>query len=178
MPETKADLRAKIEELENALRDKSSFQNSVARAEGTGYTMVPVKNWSSTSVSIEYEYKGLKTVLILDPDGSRSVGAIPLETWTELERSSKLVSDGYIARTDKPVNNPNVIEDSGDYINNCTEGQLVSKLAQVTNVHVVHRLLRYIEALKEKSGKDLAAQTALRNRIFELSGVRIVDEEE
>src|SRR6185295_19657114 len=107
---TKADLTRKVEELETALKDKAGFENSAAKAEGSVVsTMVPVKNFGGTSVSIEYEYKGTTKVLILDPDGPKQVGAIPLDVWIELEHSSKLVSDGYIARTDLPYTNPNVI---------------------------------------------------------------------
>lgn len=175
---TKADLTRKVEELETALKDKAGFENSAAKAEGsTVSTMVPVKNFGGTSVSIEYDYKGMTKVLILDTEGPKQVGAIPLDVWIELEHSSKLISDGYIARTDLPYTNPNVIPDIPGYITG-SESDFAEKISDITNHHVLHKLLRYIEGLETKTGKMLAAASALKDAIFKISGVRIVEEEE
>lgn len=200
MAETKVELERKVAELEKALKDKSSFEGSAARAElGGNYTMVPIRNYGSTSVSIEYEYKGMTKVLILDTKDPKDLGAIPLEVWVELERTSKLVSDGYIARTDIPCTNPNVIEDDEAFIKSRGEAEFVKTLSEMTNVHVLQRLLRQVESVKHKSGKYLSAASALKQRIFDVTetfawkenektgvkelvslntGIRMVDEEE
>lgn len=200
MAESKAELERKVAELQRALREKTSFEDSAARAElGGTYTMVPIRNYGNTSVSISYEYKGMTKVLTLETQDPKRIGAIPLEVWTELERTNKLVSEGYIARTDIPCTNPNVIEDDEAFIRSHGEAEFVKKLSEMTNHHVLLRLLRTVETTKNKSGKYLSAESALRQRIFEVTetfairkndktgldekvslgtGIRVVEEEE
>lgn len=196
MIETKADLERKVRELEQALKDKSKFEASAARAEiGGNYTMVPIRNYGGTTVSIEYEYKGMTKSLLLSTEDPKDLGAIPIEVWIELERTSKLVSDGYIARTDIPCSNPNVISDDTAFINDHNEVELVAKLHELTNSHVLLRLLRAIEATGNKTGKYLSAASAIKTRVFEVTetykkdeetgklvslgtGIRLVDEED
>jgi hypothetical protein len=157
--------------------------------------MVPIRNYGETSVSIEYDYKGTTKVLILGTSDPKRLGAIPVEVWSELERTSKLVSDGYIARTDMASTNPNVIEDDESFIKSHGEAEFTKILAQMTNVHVLQRLLKKVESFGTKSGKYLSAASALKQRIFEVTetfrkdpetgemvslntGIRIVEEEE
>ncbi len=197
---SKPELERQVEELQKALRDKTSFEHSAAQAElGGNYTLVPIRNYGDTTVSLEYEYKGNKKVLVLDTKDPKRLGAIPIEVWIELERTSKLVSDGYIARTDLPITNPNVIENDEEFIKSHGEVEFTKKLSEMTNIHVLLRLLRAVEAMENKSGKYLSAQTALKQRIFDVTetfaweknektgidelvsqntGIRIVEEEE
>lgn len=196
MPETKAELTRKLAEVQKALREKTSFEHSAAQAEaGANYIMVPIRNYGGTSVSIEYEYKGQTRVLILDTSDPKRIGALPFEVWTELERTSKLVSDGYIARTDIPSTNPNVIDNDETFIKSYGETEFVKKLSEMTNTHTLLRLLRTVEAMENKSGKYLSAIAALRQRIFDVTetfekdkdtgelkslntGIRMIEEEE
>lgn len=196
MAATKAELERQLKEAQKALRDKVAFQNSAAQAESGGnYTLVPIRNYSDSMVSLEFEYKGNKKVLILETMDPKRLGAIPLEVWIELERTSKLVSDGYIARTDLPITNPNVIEDDDSFVKSHGEKEFADKVNQMTNVHVLFRLLRLVEAMgKNKAGKYLSAETALKTRIFDVTetygkkddgtpyslgtGIRVVEEEE
>lgn len=196
MTATKAELERQLKEAQKALRDKVSFEHSAAQAESGGnYTLVPIRNYSDTMVSLEFEYKGNKKVLILETMDPKRLGAIPLEVWIELERTSKLVSDGYIARTDLPITNPNVIEDDEEFVKSHGEKEFTDRVTQMTNVHVLLRLLRLVEAMgKNKAGKYLSAETALKNRIFDVTetfgkredgtayslgtGIRVVEEEE
>src|SRR5258706_13971189 len=167
---SKPELERQVEELQKALRDKTSFEHSAAQAElGGNYTLVPIRNYGDTTVSLEYEYKGNKKVLVLDTKDPKRLGAIPIEVWIELERTSKLVSDGYIARTDLPITNPNVIEDDETFIKSHGEAEFVKRIGEMTNVHVLQRLLRFVEASKNKSGKYLSAASALRQRIFDVT---------
>ena len=193
---TKAELERQLKEAQKALRDKVQFDNSAAQAESGGnYTLVPIRNYGDTLVSLEFEFKGNKKVLLLETTDPKRLGAIPLEVWIELERTSKLVADGYIARTDLPITNPNVLEDDEDFIKSHGEKELADKVNQMTNTHVLLRLLRLVESMgKNKSGKYLSAETALKNRIFEVTetygkkedgtpyslgtGIRVVEEEE
>lgn len=195
MPETKAELLRKNQELEKALKEKSSFVESSTRAEtGANYVMVPIRNYGNTSVSIEYEYKGMTKVLVLETTDPKRLGAVPLEVWNELARTSKLVADGYIARTDVPITNPNVIEDDEAFVKGLGEAEFAKKVTELTNVHVLMRLLRSIETMEHKTGKYLSALAALRQRIFDVTetygknadgtlfslntGIRVVEEEE
>lgn len=196
MADTKIELERKVRELEQALKDKSKFEASAAKAElGGNYTMVPIRNFGGTSVSIEYEYKGMTKTLILGTDDPKDLGAIPIEVWIELERTSKLVSDGYIARTDIPCTNPNVIPDDNVFFSTFNETELVSQIHKLTNSHVLLRLLRTIELVKPQTGKFLSAASAIKQRVFEVTetykkdeetgemvslgtGIRVVDEEE
>ena len=192
---TKSELERQVAELQRALKDKAAFESSVMKAElGGNYTMVPIKNYGSTTVSIEYDYKGQTKVLVLGTQDPKDLGAIPVEVWVELERTSKLVSDGYIARTDLPITNPNVIPDDLEFIRSHGETELVKRLSELTNVHVLQRLLRSVEGIGNKSGKYLSAASAIKQRIFEVTetfekkdtgelvslntGIRMVDEEE
>lgn len=195
MAETKAELERKIAELERALRTKAKFESSIAQAElGTSYTMVPIKNYGNTLVTLEFEYKGMKKNLVLGTKDPQNLGAIPLEFWVELERTNKLVTDGYIARTDIPNSNPNVIESDEEFIRSHGEVEFAKKVSEMTNAHVLLRLLKAVEFQKIKSGKYLAAANALKQRIFDVTetyetledgtqrslntGIRVVEEEE
>lgn len=196
MVTTKAELERRLAEAERALKEKSTFEASAAKAElGLQYTMVPIKNYGGTDISIEYEYKGVTKVLQLGTRDPKDLGAIPVETWIELERTSKLVSDGYIARTDIPCTNPNVVVDDNAFIQDNEESELVHKISGMTNVHVLQRVLRAVEATGSKSGKYLSAASTLRQRIFDVTetfrkdektgqlvslntGIRVVEEEE
>lgn len=197
---SKAELERQLAEAQKALKEKSAFEASATKTElGLQYTMVPIKNYGGTDISIEFEYKGVTKVLQLGTRDPKNLGAIPVEVWIELERTSKLVSDGYIARTDIPCSNPNVIDNDEDFLTSNAEAEINKKIAEMTNVHVLQRLLRAVEAAKNKTGKYLSVALALRQRIFDVTetftwkenektgvkelvslntGIRMVEEEE
>jgi hypothetical protein len=196
MTVTRAELERQLVEAQKALKEKATFEASASKVElGLQYTMVPIRNYGGTDISIEYEYKGVTKVLQLGTRDPKDLGAIPVETWIELERTSKLVADGYIARTDVPCTNPNVVVNDDSFIKGNEETELVHKISEMTNVHVLQRLLRVVEATGSKSGKYLSAASTLRQRIFDVTetfrkdektgalislntGIRVVEEEE
>lgn len=196
MPVTRAELERQLAEAQKALKDKATFEASAAKTElGLQYSMVPIKNYGGTDVALEFEYKGVTKNLTLGTRDPKDLGAIPVEVWIELERTSKLVADGYIARTDVPCTNPNVISDDMDFLQSNDERQLIDKITLMTNVHVLQRLLREIELNTAKTGKYLSAASVLKQRIFDVTetyrkdektgelislntGIRMVEEEE
>lgn len=195
MAKSKVELERENAELKKALEGKSRLDHTLSQADmGANYIMVPIRNYGSTTVSIEYEYKGMTKVLVLGTNDPKNLGVIPLEVWTELERTSKLVSDGYIARTDVPITNPNVIPDDEAFIKSHGEAEFAKKVELITNVHVLFRLLKCVEFNKSKAGKYLSAASVLKQRIFDVTetygkkedgtlyslntGIRMVDEEE
>lgn len=172
---TKKELQVENAELTKALSNQSAVANE-SNSLGTP-VMVPVKNFSTTYIVHEYEYRGQPKRLDLDISGKKSIGALPLEIWLELERDTVYVDQGYIARTDMPITNPNVIEDAEKLVDNLTEEQFAKRVSLITNASTLYRLVGYLEPIENKTGKLLSAQRAVRNRVFELTKTRIVDME-
>jgi len=139
--------------------------------------MVVIENCSSATVGIPYEYLGRKHTLMLDTSGIRQQGALPLEVWIGLERESKLVSEGYIRRTDRLTSNPNVIVDIAEFVTSIRESDMTSRVAKITNVSVLYRLYNWLEAKErdQRSGKEVKLMETLRTRLFETAKVRIID---
>lgn len=172
---TKKELEAENKELVQALQNQSVVAN-----EGVSLTqpiMVPVKNFSTSYIVHEYQFRGQPKRLELDISGRKAIGSVPLEIWHELERDTIYVHQGYIARTDMPITNPNVIEDPEKLVANLTEEQFTKRVALITNASTLFKLVGYLEPLENKSGNLLSAQKVVRNRVFELTKTRIVDME-
>ena len=87
------------------------------------------------------------------------------------------MTQGYVARTDMPITNPNVVEDPEKLIENLTEQQFADRVKAMTNPSTLYRLVGYIEPQKDKSGKLLSAQKVVRDKVFELTKTRIIDME-
>jgi hypothetical protein len=141
-----------------------------------GPTMVPVKNFSPNFIVYEYDWRGQSRKLELSSKGRRQMNSVPLEIWLELERDTALVTDGYIARTDRPITNPNIIENPESVIDKLTEVEFQQRVASITNPFSLYELVSYLEPLKDKNGKLLAAQNAVRARVKELTGTIIMDD--
>jgi hypothetical protein len=86
------------------------------------------------------------------------------------------VTDGYIARIDQPITNPNIVEDPAALIENMTEQEFKDRVGKITNPFTLYDLVAYIEPIKNKSGKQLMAQSAIRMRVKETLGTLIVDD--
>src|SRR5437762_13977719 len=102
--------------------------------------MVPIKNYSPNYIVYDYQWRGLDRKLELSSKGKKQFATIPLEIWDELERDTVLVTEGYIARVDRPVTNPNIIEDAAAIIANLTEAEFADRIAKVTNPFSVFEL--------------------------------------
>jgi hypothetical protein len=154
--------------------DAGSVRNAVATFQDSA-VMVPIKNFSTNYISYEYEFRGQKRRLELDVSGRKMISSVPLEIWEDIERNTVFVSEGYIARTDKPLTNPNIIDDPEALVNNLSEAQFANRVKEMTNASAIYKLVAFLEPLKEKTGKQLSAQKAVRKRILELTDVVIVD---
>ena len=173
---TKKQLEQENEELKAALTGQSAVGEELSRVYPQPI-MVPVKNFSTNFIVHEYEYRGQKKRLELDISGRKASGAVPLEIWVDIERDTPFVREGFIARTDQPITNPNVIEDPEKLIENLTEEQIKDRVEQMTNTSSIFKLVGYIEPIQNKNGKLLAAQKIIRDRVFELTKTRIIDME-
>ena len=174
MPKSKKELEQEIEELKKALLDAGSVRNA-AMAFQESAVMVPIKNFSTNFISYEYDFRGQKRRLELDVSGRKMISSVPLEVWEDIERNTVFVSEGYIARTDKPLTNPNIVDDAEALVNNLTEAQFTARVKEITNPWSVYKFVAYLEPLQEKTGKQLSAQKAVRKRVLELTDVVIVD---
>lgn len=178
MPKTKAELVKEVEQLTAALREKGYVDNAAAAASVDSATMVPVKNFGGTYVVYPYEFRGQSRRLELDVSGRKQFGSVPLEIWLDMERNTKLVSQGYIARTDQPLSNPNLVEDVEALYNSSTEKGFNARIESITNPNVLYKFSAFFEPMKNKDGKAYAATRAVRDRIFALTQVKWTDEEE
>ena len=182
----KADLEKEVAELRAALAQARSFANSTAQvvSHTETPTMVPVKNNGGTAIFYEYEFRGQKKMLQLGTTGGAELGVLPIEVWQDLKVSNnRLIKDGMIIRTDEPSDNPNVIDDVAALIEGCTEKTFKSRIAKITNPNVIFRFVEYLELLKDKSGKVLAAQRVIRDRYEALTAgtagaARVIDDTE
>lgn len=173
-------LEQENKELKDKLIERNQFSTkatSIVESSGD-VKMVPVKNYSDNAIVYTYEYRGQPKRLELEPVGRRRIGAVPLEVWYEIERDTKLVTEGYIARTDVPTDNPNVVEDIEALVENSSEADFKNRLALITNPYVLYKFVSYLEPIKNKTGKQLAAQYVVRQRVAQTTGTRIVDDEE
>lgn len=174
MPKSKKELEQEIEQLKKALLEAGTTRNA-ATSFVESPVMVPVKNFSTNFISYEYEFRGQKRRLELDVSGRKMISSVPLEVWEDLERNTPFVSQGYIARTDQVITNPNIVEDAEALVNNLSESQFINRIKSMTNASTLYKFVGYLEPLKEKTGKQLAAQKAVRKRVMELTDVVIVD---
>lgn len=174
-------LKDRLGELERALvgerESNQAVQASLDRHPGT--VMVPIKNYSGALVDVPYRVGGQKYSELLDSHGPNQTGAIPLDSWIALERDSRLVRLGYIVRTDRPITNPNVIEDIDAFVRSIREKDIESRVAKIENLDVLYRLSQYIELLpkEEVTGKHLKVLDAVRKGITDKTGVRFGGEE-
>lgn len=168
-----------IKELTDAVIESDALRQDAVSMFGElkESTMVPVKNFGGTLVSLQYEQFGNTRTVLLESQGPKQVALIPISAWLGYERDTNLVKEGYIARTDRPISNPNVVDDIEGFLNNSSESEMSERFSQITNPNVLHRVLAVVES-QEKTGKYLAAERALRNRIFKLTDVEIVDIQE
>ena len=164
-------------QLKEELVYKSGQLNSLSGTHVQGARMVPVKNFSGSEVSIPYEYAGVERNLRLGTTAGKNAGSLPLEVWSELESNdNRLITQGYVARTDIPITNVNVIENLEEFMR-LSEPKLKARVKQMTNPSSLYRLLNFIEVKRneKKTGKILSALDAVRDQIHELTNVRIVD---
>jgi hypothetical protein len=176
----KAKTKDELHEENVTLRDELMKSKAVVDAltqggVGTTTRMVPVKNFSSNLVSIPYEYQGIKTGILLEPIEGRDIGSLPIEVWHHLEKTSKLIEKGFVARMDMPIDNPNIIEDIDEFMAEADEEAVRVRVAQMSNDSCLYRFLYKLETMEEKTGKELSAMAVLRDRIFEVTSVRITD---
>lgn len=175
----KAALEQENAELRKALEAKHAVENVTTVLSTTEVpVMVPIKNYGGVAIFYQYQYRGQNKELKLETSGPRMTDAIPFEIWEELRRNSRLVDEGYIARTDVPTDNPNVVENIEQLVSSLNEKKFKARLNKIVNPNVLMMFVSYLEPLKNKSGKLLAAQKAVRDRVKELTGSTIVDDEE
>lgn len=175
---SKADLQKENDELRAALSEKLALDHASVEAGelGSGPVMVPIKNFSPNYIVYDYQWRGLDRKLELSSRGRKQLASVPLEIWYELERDTALVTDGYIARIDKPITNPNIIEDTGAVVENLTEDEFKDRVSKITNPFSLYELVSYLEPLNNKTSKQLMAQTTVRNRVKGLLGTLIIDD--
>jgi hypothetical protein len=169
---TKADLEKEVDDLKGQLEHEVR-QAAVLSHAPAQPTMVPIKNYGGTVVTVSYEILGNTKYAVLDISGLRQTASIPLDRWLELERDSKLVGLGYIARTDQPVTNPNVIPDVIVFVEDLKEQDIVSRLESIENPNVLHRINDYLAPKEDRTAREGMILEEVRNRIFELTNLRI-----
>src|SRR5207302_4344044 len=125
---SKAELIKENEELRASLKEKLALDHATVETGelGAGPQMVPIKNFSKNYIVYEYQWRGLDRKLELASKGRKQYASVPLDIWFELERDTSLVASGYIARIDKPLTNPNIVEDPESLVNNMTKADFVA----------------------------------------------------
>lgn len=175
----KAALEQENAELRKALEAKHAVDNvTTVLSTSEVPVMVPIKNYGGVAIFYQYQYRGQNKELKLDTTGSRTTDAIPFEIWEELKRNSRLVEEGYIARTDVPTDNPNVVENVEQLVKSLNEKKFRERINKIINPNVLMMFVAYIEPIKNKTGKILSAQKTVRDRVKELTGSIIVDDDE
>lgn len=175
---SKQDLENEIKQLKDQLKFHSQQQNVAAVAAAPGPIMVPIRNFGGTLVSIPYEVNGAKRSCMLEPNGAKSAGSIPLDVWLWLEEND-MVKMGYIARTDVPITNPNVIVDVEQFVESSTEAELRRKVSKIVNPDALHRIYTYLQNTprNERTGKQLVASRIVIARIAEVTGMVISEDD-
>lgn len=176
---TKKDLEKEVADVKDALKQRSAeVQAMAAGAAINSPHMVPIKNYGGTLVFLPYEWNGVKRTTVLEATGPRSVGSLPYDIWLNFE-GEDVVRLGYIARTDVPTDNPNVIEDIEEFFKTSTEKEVKERLATIVNPNVIWRLIGYVQAVprRERSGKMRVMFDLVSERLRELIGVAVSDEE-
>jgi hypothetical protein len=174
---TKRELEQDNQELRTQLANTQALLNAKQQTAREGIPMVPIRNYGGTVVTVTYDVFGTERACLMEPSGMKQFGSIPLERWQELERGSKLVSDGYIARTDRPITNPNIIEDVEEFIADIAEDKIETRIAEFTNANALYKINDFLaprELEGELGGKELFLLTTVRDQIFELVGTKIV----
>src|SRR5438105_11249254 len=154
---SKAELQKENDELRAALKEKLALDHATAEAGelGSGPIMVPIKNFSPNYIVYDYQWRGLDRRLELSSKGRKQLASVPLEIWYELERDTALVIEGYIARIDKPIKNPNIIEDTAAVVDKLTEAEFADRISKITNPFSLFELVSYLEPLRNKTSKQL-----------------------
>jgi len=175
---TKADLQKENEELRAALKEKLALDHASVEAGemGSGPVMIPIKNFSDSYIVYDYQWRGLDRKLELASKGRKQMASVPLEIWYELERDTALVAEGYIARVDRPITNPNIIEDCKAIVEKLTDVEFKDRVAQITNPFTLYSLVGYLEPIRNPSSTELMAKNIVRMRVKELLGTLIIDD--
>lgn len=178
MPKNKQELEQENKELRDQIISTAAEMHALklVGAETALPSMVPVKNFGGTQVFIPYEWHGTNRTLVLDTTGMRQNGALPLEVWIQLERDNNLVKLGYVARTDVPITNINVIDSVDEFLTN-SEDMLKERIAEIENPNVLYRVLGELlpKPKTERTAKEFVVLNAVIDRIFDLTSVRILD---
>jgi hypothetical protein len=176
---TKKELEQEVATVKEQLKQRSAeVQSMAAGAAINAPQMVPIKNYGGTLVFIPFEWNGVHRTVVLEASGPRSVGSLPYDVWLQFE-GEDIVKLGYVARTDEPTDNPNVIEDIEEFFKTSTEKEVKERLANIVNPNVIWRLIGYVQSVprRERSGKMLVMSDLVIDRLRELTGVAVSDEE-
>jgi len=175
------ELEREMEELKGALIQERSQKESLGLLAGiqTGTTMVPVKNFSEQNVGLSFVYQGRKVETVLEPKGMSQTTTVPLDYWNELEKNA-LVTTGLIARTDIPVTNPNIIVDRETFLDGLHESEIKDRIDQIVRPGRLRSLIDFYELVskEDRTIKHKLMLDALRERVFEVSGVRVLETDE
>jgi len=176
-------LESQVEELQDALKAERSQKETLGVLTGlqTGTTMVPVRNYSEQNIGLHFLYQGNERSIVLMPRGSGSLETtmIPLDYWNELI-TNDLVTLGLIARTDLPIDNPNIIEDRDEFFDTLVEADVVKVIQTMSRPGLLRALILHWEQVpkEERTSKHKLLLDALRTRVFEVSKVRVVETDE
>lgn len=172
-----------IQELRTALTDERAKNERFTELTGmaAGTTLIPVKNFSNRNVGLSFQYQGQEREVLLYPRGPRSVANIPLDYWNQLQ-DNQLVIEGYIARIDREITNPNIIENIDNFIRDLPSEKIKQRVNGIVNTDTLFRILMHIEAKERDQGdissKEEALLAAIRDRYYELTGTRIAETDE
>jgi len=178
MPKTKKELEQENKELRDQVVNTAAEVHALRLADGGTSLpkMVPVKNYGGTQVFVPYEWQGVSRTLVLDTTGMRQNGALPYEVWLQLERDNNLVKLGYIARTDVPITNVNVVDSVLEFLE-LPEEEIKVRIAEIENPNVLYRVLGEVmpKPKTERTPKEFMVINDVCERIFTLTSVRVLD---
>ena len=176
-------LEDQVAELQSAIQAERSQKETLGMLTGlqTGTTLVPVRNFSEQNIGLNYLYQGVQreTVLMPKDSGLNETTMIPLDYWNDL-LTNDLVKLGLIARTDVPIDNPNIIVDREVFFEELQETDIVDTIEGMSRPGLLRALILYFEKVpkEERTSKHKLLLDALRTRVFAVSKVRVVETDE
>ncbi len=175
------DLEAQVEELQGALVTERAQKEGLGSLTNlqTGTTMVPIKNISEQNIGLNFTYQGRDISRVLQPRGMNQATTVPLDYWNELAKNA-IVELGMVIRTDKPVTNPNAVEDIDEFLVELKTEDITSRISQLERPGLVQTMIIRYERIpkEERDNKHTLLLNELRERLFEIAKIRSVETDE
>lgn len=175
----KLDIEQELDEAKQELRRVREEKEAMAAGSSIGSPkMVPVRNYGGTMLFVPYDINGVHRTAIFQADGPKASGAIPYDVWINIEHDN-VVTQGYLARTDLPITNHNIIEDIEDFFSSSSDKEIKAKVSKIDNKNILYKCFSYLHEIPkaDRDGKLLVALDAVISRIEEVANISLTEED-